>query len=712
MKVAVIYNRESLKVINLLGAQNPEKYRIEAIERITKTLKASGHQVKTFEGDKFLIERLEEFMPAVVKGERPGMALNLAYGIQGSARYTHVPGILEMVGIPYVGSGPLAHSLAQDKVVAKVLFKQNGLPTPDFRVLETPEFDAPDLEYPLIIKPKSGADSFGLMVVHNEKELREAAGPIFEKYEEPVLAECYIEGREINIGIIGSPPEALPPVELDFGSGAHVYTNDDKGGRSGRTVKYICPAELDEDTTKKAQEIARKAFIAIQCADCARVDMRIGEDGSLYLLEINSLPSLGYRGSFVVGAQAAGMDFAALLNRLLDSASRRYFGAPMFAPQIAKIGKPDGALSFLAANRDKLERRVEELVSYHSRTADAINIAEFTNHLDKQYREIGLLPVREFTSEHIVNTWETVAGMAGGTLIVIQLDSLLGGETPYQAFRRTPEWLHGEAVGESRAPLAMFEYALRALRKQKQLRKQRLGILTYTDEGQDCWHSSKIIEQAARKAERVIVLREGSTNSNVVAGSRGVRKYQLFVEGVPHDFSSSEKSPDALRWINNRLESMMQLSSRKERLGIYVTDIRTKHFPKMLPHNAQATILVSYSKPAVANEAEKKIRRILGKNRLKWQLNMVSDRPAMADCKNNRALFNQVSKIARELEIPLAQETSMRPSVAGLVPESIPVICGLGPVVESLHTPHEAVQRISLFQRTVLLTEFLLQGEK
>ena len=101
--------------------------------------------MKTFEGDKHLIENLEEFMPAVVKGERPGMALNLAYGIQGSARYTHVPGILEMIGIPYVGSGPLAHSLSLDKVVAKILFKQNGLPTPDFAVLETPDFPAPDL---------------------------------------------------------------------------------------------------------------------------------------------------------------------------------------------------------------------------------------------------------------------------------------------------------------------------------------------------------------------------------------------------------------------------------------------------------------------------------------------------------------------------------------------------------------------------------------
>ena len=75
-------------------------------------------------------------MPRVVKGERPGMVFNVSYGIQGQARYTHVPSILEMMGIPYVASGPLAHSLALDKVVTKVILVQQGLPTPEFAVLE------------------------------------------------------------------------------------------------------------------------------------------------------------------------------------------------------------------------------------------------------------------------------------------------------------------------------------------------------------------------------------------------------------------------------------------------------------------------------------------------------------------------------------------------------------------------------------------------
>jgi len=710
MKVAVIYNRESMKVINLIGALNPEKYRVEAIQRITRTLKASGHQVKTFEGDKHLIENLEEFMPAVVKGERPGMALNLAYGIQGYARYTHVPGILEMIGIPYVGSGPLAHSLSLDKVVAKILFKQNGLPTPDFAVLETPDFPAPDLKYPLIVKPKSGADSFGLTVVHNESELRKAAEVIFKEYAEPVLAECYIEGREINIGLIGNPPQAFPPVELDFGDGPRVYSNDDKGGRSGRTVKYLCPAPLDEEIIKKAQEIACKAFTTLQCNDCARVDMRIAEDGSLYLLELNSLPSLGYRGSFVVGAQHAGLDFGALLNRLLDSAINRYFGSATVALPATAGKVSNSTFSFLTANRDKLEKRIGELTKYSSRMTDPIATRELVKHLEQRYEELGLKPVKDLSDEHVVSTWESAAGLKDGTLIIVQVDSMLEAEIPFQAYRISPEWIHGESIGTSRAPLAMFEYAIRALKRQKQLGRKRLGILIYSDEGRDCRYSKEKIKSASSVASKVIVLGQGSLGGNIVLGSRGTHKYQLIVEDKPRDLRPGTKSFDALRWSNLKTEEMMKLSSQKDRLGVFVTNVKVKHFPKMLPHRVQMDLLVSYYKSAIANKAEEEIRNILGKKGPKWRLNLISDRPEMQARRENRTFFNEILEIAEELEIPISHSTSAIPSVAGLVPRGVKVVYGMGPLVDAPHTPHESIQRVSLFQRTILLTEILRRG--
>ena len=101
MKIAVIYNRESTKVINIFGMRSREKYGLKSIQRIATALKKGGHTVVTFEGDKDLISNLEGFMPRVLKGENPGMAFNLSYGIQGQARYTHVPSILEMVGMQW-----------------------------------------------------------------------------------------------------------------------------------------------------------------------------------------------------------------------------------------------------------------------------------------------------------------------------------------------------------------------------------------------------------------------------------------------------------------------------------------------------------------------------------------------------------------------------------------------------------------------------------
>ncbi len=138
MKIAVIYNRERANVINLFGIPNREQIGLQTIKRLTTALKQAGRQVVALEGDKDLVDRLEESMPRVVKGERPGLAFNVSYGIQAQARYTHVPSILEMVGVPYVASGPLAHSLCLDKVVTKMILRQHGLPTPDFAVLQTP----------------------------------------------------------------------------------------------------------------------------------------------------------------------------------------------------------------------------------------------------------------------------------------------------------------------------------------------------------------------------------------------------------------------------------------------------------------------------------------------------------------------------------------------------------------------------------------------
>ena len=718
MKIAVVYNREGKNVINLFGVPNREKYGKAAIKRIVDALRKGGHQVETFEGDKQLIINLEKFMPRVVKGELPGMVFNISYGIQGEARYTHVPSILEMVGVPYVGSGPLAHSLALDKIVTKMIFRQNGLPTPDFAVLESPGFDLPSLSFPMIVKPKNEAVSFGLKVVYDEKELRDGAQVIFDKYRQPVLAEQYIEGREINVGLLGNnPPEALPPVELIFGSeGPPVYTYEDKVHQSGRTIELSCPTNISRELTEKAQDLARKAFAALGCYDCGRVDMRMDAAEQFYLLEMNSLASLGQGGSFVAAAKHVGLEYADLINRLVEVASARYFGTPN-PPKLktARVkDKKEAAFYFLTERRDQIERRLQEWCNISSRSTDSVGIRLAAQELSRIMDKIKMKPVDRYTDDRQVWMWATQKGYEGGTLFIGHLDTPVSSEMPVLSFRRDPEYLFGEGIGSSRAPIVMLEFALRALRAQRLLHPLPVGVLAYADEGFDVQYCERFIRNAAKKAGRVIVLRPGNPEDSIITQRRGLLKYRLVVEGTTTKLGQAGKIPQPLLWLAAKLNEMSGLSSRTKRLAVSTSEFRADSFPMRLPHRATAIVVINYYDDKTLHDAKASIRKILGKKTagLKWEIEEVSNRPPMKERKINKDLIESIQKVAEIWDIPFNTTSSLWPSVAGFVPDLTPVICGMGPVADQLYTPQESVLRISLIQRTLLLTQYLLSVGK
>jgi D-alanine-D-alanine ligase len=710
MKIAVVYNRESRNVINLFGTPNRERIGLKTIKRITDALKKAGHQVIALEGDKDLIDRLEDFMPRVIKGERPGLVFNVSYGIQGQARYTHVPSILEMVGIPYVASGPLAHSLCLDKVVTKMVLRQSSLPTPDFAVLDRPDADVPDLPYPMIVKPKNEAVSFGLRVVNNEAEMREGARVIFEKFEQPVLVEQFIEGREINVGLLGnSPPETFPPVELIFdGEGPAIYTYEDKTGRSGRTISHRCPAPIGEKLLAHAQDISRRAFTALGCADCARVDMRLDASGNLYILEVNSLPSLGEHGSYTIAAEHVGLDYPALVNRIVEAASARYFGTPE-PPRFEKraVEPADYVHRYITLRRDEMERRIRDWSETPSHTTDPIGLQESVRRLNAMLQDVGLRPVRDLTDERSVRTWQTPAGLNGGTLFIGHLDVPMESEISPPAFRREPEWLFGDGIGVTRGSLVMLEYVLRALRSARLLRKMPLGVLYYTDEGRDARYSASMIRDASGRAGRVLVLRPGSIGNHVVTQRRGQRKYRFRITGEPMRPGRRTRKTEVMRWVFQKLEEFSRLGSAQKRMSVSAVDVRTERLPLLLPHRVTATILMTYPDAKVADDTERQMRAALGSRGPRWELESIVDRPPMSERRTTARLYRSLEQIAQRWEIPLDSESSVWPSVAGLVPAKIPCLCGVGPVARDLGTPHEAMQRISLVQRTLLLAEYL-----
>lgn len=163
-----------------------------------------------------------------------------------------------------------------------------------------------------------------------------------------------------------------------------------------------------------------------------------------------------------------------------------------------------------------------------------------------------------------------------------------------------------------------------------------------------------------------------------------------------------------LRWMFGRLEACAALSSRKDRIAVATVGIETHNLPMLLPHEAAATIFVTYPDDSVAARLERDIRELLKDSKgVKWRLELVSDRAPMKERRSNLRLSRELKAAAEEWDIPLEREGSVWPSVAGLVPASTGVVCGVGPVSRGLYTPHESVDRTSLIQRTLMLAEFL-----
>ncbi len=326
MRVAVVYNRDRKGTINIFGVQNREWYPEETIESVVQALEKGGHTVELIPADRFLLAKLNKFLPKLSKRRPNGIVFNLALGVQGKCRYTHVPSILELAGIPYTGSNPMGHTLAQDKVVAKQIFLASHLPTPNYRVYLSDELDAPFLKYPVIVKPRNEAASFGLKIVHDDDSLKTAISELLEEYKQPALVEEFIEGREVNVGILGNhPPQALPVLELALERKNDIYSHDAKFKKGlGKKIKKICPAELPPETTAYIQKLAVSAFEVLNMYDFGRVDFRLDRYNQPYILEMNSMASINPGSSFVRAATKAGYSYDKLINRIIEVAVLRY----------------------------------------------------------------------------------------------------------------------------------------------------------------------------------------------------------------------------------------------------------------------------------------------------------------------------------------------------------------------------------------------------
>lgn len=399
MRVALIYNEKEIDpndVINIFGMPTKEHYSKKAVDKVATALEKGGHIVKIIEGDMHVSDEIREFMPKVVSGEVPGMVFNMAYGIQGQNRYTHVPAMMEMLGIPYFGSGPEAHAIVQDKVMTKIVLQRYNIPTPGFWVFKTPEDQFDDLQFPVIVKPKLESTSMGMQVVYNWNDLRPAVKEQIEKYSQDILVEQFIPGREFAIGIIGNGGnvETLPIVELDLkGDPNKIQTKDDK---MKTPLEKICPATLSKEQEIELNNLCKEAYRKLGLYDYARVDIRMDSNGNFFILELNSMASLGLGGSLYFAAKTAGYSYESFINKLLDVATMRYFGE--HSEQLKRLEEFDPSKPLRTVVRTYIRSRfhsikdtLKDFVGYNTHVYNTNNvnslgkiIAKRLKHLDRK----------------------------------------------------------------------------------------------------------------------------------------------------------------------------------------------------------------------------------------------------------------------------------------------------------------------------------------
>ncbi len=308
----------TVKVAVLSGGDSPEReVSLRSGRGVFSALKRRNWDVELIEIDSYdgLPQRLA----------RSDVVFNILHG--GAGEDGTIQLLLELLGKPYVGSGPLASALAMDKAESHRLLSAKGIPVPDWLCYDGEELAGflaraeGKLGFPLVVKPRSEGSSVGLYLVHKPAELEARAREVLNRLGS-LLLERFIPGRELTCALLegDSEVEALPLVEL---RPRRRKLFDWEAKYTPGECEFVCPAELPSIQAERAQEVSRKAFLALGCRDFARVDLRLAPDGTPYVLEVNTLPGMTEMSTLPRAAAAAGIPYDELVERLVRRALAR-----------------------------------------------------------------------------------------------------------------------------------------------------------------------------------------------------------------------------------------------------------------------------------------------------------------------------------------------------------------------------------------------------
>ncbi|MEM2342026.1 MAG: ATP-grasp domain-containing protein [Candidatus Bathyarchaeia archaeon] len=315
----------------------PEDFYVEfdeesTVNAIVSALRRGGCRVTKIEADERAYYRLRRLKPDIV--------FNIAEGLRGESRESHIPSILEMLGIPYTGSGPATLAICLDKALTHIVLSAHGVPSPKFQVFKRDDEELDEsLNFPLIVKPLAEGSSKGIRsssLVRDEDSLRRQISWVIRTYNQPAIVEELMPGREFTVGLIGNEePVVLPIVEIELDKlpkqASPIYSYEAKwvwDTLENPLEIFKCPANIPKDLEEEIEEISIKTFRALNCRDLCRIDIRLDGEGTPRVLEVNPLPGLipdpKAHSCLPEAARTAGFTYDELICTILWQALKRY----------------------------------------------------------------------------------------------------------------------------------------------------------------------------------------------------------------------------------------------------------------------------------------------------------------------------------------------------------------------------------------------------
>lgn len=293
------------KVAVLMGGNSAER------DISIKSGQATLQALLAMDIDAHGVDAADQLVKTLLDGQfdRVFIALHGRGGEDGS-----VQGLLEMMGLPYTGSGVLASALSMDKIKSKQLMEGAGIRTPKFIEMVSGQAGAADLqamELPIIIKPVCEGSSFGMSIVHDPGDVEAALAAAY-KYDHRVLAEQYIEGGEYTAAIVADL--LLPLIKVETPQSFYDY----EAKYVLNSTQYHCPCGLSMEDEESIQNIARQTFDLIGCRGWGRVDFMMDQAGTPYVLEINTVPGLTDHSLVPIAAEKSGLGFNGLILKILE----------------------------------------------------------------------------------------------------------------------------------------------------------------------------------------------------------------------------------------------------------------------------------------------------------------------------------------------------------------------------------------------------------